>query len=231
MTESPAPVGHPRPRQRARPVLPYPGDDFEVFYRREMNAVSVFLMHLGASPYEAADAAHEAFTRLLPDTWRTLEHPRAWLRTTALRCYWRQNDRRITPCDPVPDRPGGTCPVAEVLVGESQQRVIDALRRLPPAERDVMAWAMDGFTHEEISRTLGKTPAAVRQNYRRARTRLVALLGLDTPGLDTPGPDGRREATAPPEAADDTHTTHSPHGTGRPHGADDQCDEEEHRHE
>ncbi|MFD0375689.1 sigma factor-like helix-turn-helix DNA-binding protein [Streptomyces sp. NPDC127112] len=37
---------------------------------------------------------------------------------------------------------------------------------------------MDGFNHEETAQLLGKRPAAVRQAYKRARTRLISALGL-----------------------------------------------------
>jgi RNA polymerase sigma-70 factor (ECF subfamily) len=154
-------------------------DDFESFYLREMRAVSVFLMHQGATPYEAADAAHEAIAKLLPDQWRTLEHPRAWLRVTAQRCYWRQDDCRTSPADPVPDRPGGTCPVAEVVLTDTQQQIVDALHQLSPGRRTVMAWYLDDFDYSEIAEMLRMTPAAVRQNICRARKDLLSILGLD----------------------------------------------------
>ncbi|MFI1719053.1 RNA polymerase sigma-70 factor (ECF subfamily) [Streptomyces sp. PanSC19] len=183
MTEVPAPGtaawflpapdrrGHDRTRSRDQ-------DGFEALYTGEMRAVTVFLMNLGASVYEAADAAHEAFLTLLPDKWRELEHPRAWLRTVAYRTYLRQATRLTHPLDSVPDRPGGTCPVDLVLLTEEQTTVLRALGRLSPAEREAMAWKLDGFTHEETARVLGKSPEAVRQAYVRARKRLITLLGL-----------------------------------------------------
>ncbi|MEU9979558.1 sigma-70 family RNA polymerase sigma factor [Streptomyces sp. NPDC051014] len=164
----------------ARPAVQAPllRDDFNAFYTQEMAAVTVFLMHQGATAYEAADAAHEAMARLLPDLWRTLDHPRTWLRVSAQRCYWRQSSSRTAPTDPVPDRPGGTCPLDTVVVSEFQQTVLNALRQLPPTMRTVMAWDVDGFTYTEIAEALAMTPAAVRQNISRARKRLITLLSL-----------------------------------------------------
>ncbi|MEU3400712.1 RNA polymerase sigma factor [Streptomyces filamentosus] len=153
-------------------------DGFDAFYKSEMRRVSLFLMHTGASVYEAADAAHEAFLTLLPDKWRSLEHPGAWLRTVAYRNYLRQATVRTQPTDPVPDRAGGTCPVDLVLLTEEQTRVLKALAQLSPAEREAMAWNLDGFSHEETARALGKKPDAVRQAYVRARKRLISFLGL-----------------------------------------------------
>ncbi|MEV0936434.1 RNA polymerase sigma factor [Streptomyces phaeochromogenes] len=165
--------------EEAQPTpTPVCRDDFNAFYTQEMSAVTVFLMHQGATAYEAADAAHEAMTKLLPDLWRTLGHPRAWLRVVAQRCYWRQSSSRITPTDPVPDRAGGTCPLTTVVISEFQQTVLNSLRQLPPTMRTVMAWDIDGFTYTEIAEALAMTPAAVRQNISRARKRLIALLDL-----------------------------------------------------
>ncbi|MFE2476126.1 sigma factor-like helix-turn-helix DNA-binding protein [Streptomyces sp. NPDC059389] len=158
---------------------------FNAFYRTETRKLTVFLVNLGATPYEAADAVHEAFLTLLPDKWRTLEHPGAWLRTVAYRKYLRQATDRTQPTDLVPDRPGGTCPVDLVLLTEQQKKVLAALGHLPPAERQAVVWKLDGFAHEETAQALGKDPAAVRQAYARGRKRLISILGLKkeaTPG-------------------------------------------------
>ncbi|MER7179114.1 sigma-70 family RNA polymerase sigma factor [Streptomyces hyaluromycini] len=180
MTIDQPPSPLPTTTEQTLPTLqaPFRRVDFNTFYTQEMSAVTVFLMHQGATAYEAADAAHEAMTKLLPDLWSTLDHPRAWLRITAQRCYWRQTSTRAAPTDPVPDRAGGTCPLATVIVSEFQQTVLDALRQLPPTMRTVMAWDIDGFTYTEIAEALAMTPAAVRQNISRARKRLLTLLGL-----------------------------------------------------
>ncbi|MEV6395886.1 sigma-70 family RNA polymerase sigma factor [Streptomyces sp. NPDC051907] len=53
-----------------------------------------------------------------------------------------------------------------------------ALGMLPPRQRQVMAWHLDGFSHSEISDELGTTVEAVRQNYARARASLKRSLGL-----------------------------------------------------
>ncbi|WP_405435120.1 sigma-70 family RNA polymerase sigma factor [Streptomyces avidinii] len=179
MTELPAPT-HIKTVPPALLNTPPTQQDngFEAFYTVEMTRVSAFLMHLGASPYEAADATHEAFLTLLPDKWRSLEHPAAYLRKVAYRNYLRQTSSRAFPTDPVPDREGGTCPVELVILTDEQQRMVDLLAALSPAEREAMAWNLDGFSHEETAEILGKNPAAVRQAYSRARARLIHVLGL-----------------------------------------------------
>jgi RNA polymerase sigma-70 factor (ECF subfamily) len=176
--QPPSPLHTTTEQAQPAPSAPFQRNDFNAFYTQEMSAVTVFLMHQGATAYEAADAAHEAIAKLLPDLWRTLEHPRTWLRVTAQRCYWRQSTTRAAPTDPLPDRPGGTCPLTTVVISEFQQTVLDALHQLPPTMRTVMAWDIDGFTYTEIAEALTMSPAAVRQNVSRARKRLIALLGL-----------------------------------------------------
>ncbi|WP_455409945.1 RNA polymerase sigma factor [Streptomyces hiroshimensis] len=51
---------------------------------------------------------------------------------------------------------------------------------LPPTQRQVMAWAQDGFTYHEIGAALGMEAAAVRKNHSRARARLKQLLQQET---------------------------------------------------
>ncbi|MFE7838636.1 hypothetical protein ACFU53_22020 [Streptomyces sp. NPDC057474] len=115
-TEQPLSLVHATAEEPPTGPAPFRRDDFNAFYTQEMSAVTVFLMHQGATAYEAADAAHEAMAKLLPDLWRVLDHPRTWLRVTAQRCYWRQSNTRTAPTDPVPARRGGTCPLTTVVI-------------------------------------------------------------------------------------------------------------------
>ncbi|WP_329266703.1 RNA polymerase sigma factor [Streptomyces sp. NBC_01451] len=183
MSELPAPAGHTGPRpQQVRSFVPSPAvhrEDFDTFYVAEKKLLTKFLMYQGASEFEADDAAHQALLAVLPDLWTRLEYPGAYLRTAALRFYWRQNDRREQSTGEVPDMPGGICPVAKLALSEESRTVIDAIRQLPPAQRDVLAWSLDGFTAEEIAAALRRTPAAVRQNLHRARRQLKINLGLE----------------------------------------------------
>ncbi|MGP3691318.1 RNA polymerase sigma factor [Streptomyces sp. IBSNAI002] len=153
-------------------------DDFEALYIVEMRALTVHLMYRGATPYEAADAAHEAFIELLPDRWRTVAHPRAYLRRVAWTKYLRQSGHRESPSDVVPDRPGGTCPVLEVILSESQERILAAVQQLPQAQREVIAWQLDGFDYAEIAAFTGKKEPALRTNAKRGRQRLKELLDV-----------------------------------------------------
>ncbi|MCX5380354.1 RNA polymerase sigma factor [Streptomyces sp. NBC_00091] len=186
VTESPTTAFEAGPQQR-RPTVRMLRDDFDTLYIKEMRAVTVHLMYRGATAYEAADAVHEAFIELLPDRWRTIAHPRAYLRTVAWTKYLRQAHHRESPEDPVPDRPGGTCPVREVILTETQQRILAAVQQLPPAQREVIAWQLDEFEYAEIARFTGKKETALRTNAKRGRERLKVLLDLARTGRSEGG--------------------------------------------
>lgn len=58
------------------------------------------------------------------------------------------------------------------LLPEEGRTVIGLLRRLPPAQRLVMAWYFDGYGPAEIAAILDKRPETVRSALRHARLRL-----------------------------------------------------------
>ncbi|QCX74204.1 RNA polymerase sigma factor [Streptomyces sp. YIM 121038] len=151
--------------------------EFALFYYRHATGLTRFVMRLGATPHEAADAVHTAFTEAFP-RWAAITAPHAWLRTVSARSYLRQTARRERPTALLPDQPGDSSPFEAVTLKEEEQRVYTALAALPPRQRHVMAWHLDGFTHGEIAEALEITPAAVRQNYARARAALKQSLGL-----------------------------------------------------
>ncbi|BBJ37379.1 hypothetical protein SSPO_000970 [Streptomyces antimycoticus] len=79
-----APTVLPFPRQR-----PFPQDStaraaFADYYRQDFLSLTRFVMRLGATAYEAADAAQSAFV-LAYEQWESLRNPRAWVRTVAKR--------------------------------------------------------------------------------------------------------------------------------------------------
>lgn len=60
-------------------------------------------------------------------------------------------------------------------------RFLEALRRLRPADRQVIVWRIElGYTAEEIATKLGKSKAAAGMTVTRAMTRLAKELNLDT---------------------------------------------------
>ena len=127
-----------------------------------------FLMSLGASGHEAADVAQTAFTEAFP-VWPTIRCPRAWLRQVASRIYYRQLNRAETPVESLPDGQGPLSAAVATELRDEARTVLAALASLPPRQREVMAWHIDGFGSAEIAATLHIDPAAVRQNLIKAR--------------------------------------------------------------
>jgi RNA polymerase sigma factor (sigma-70 family) len=64
-----------------------------------------------------------------------------------------------------------------VELGEEGRRVMAALNTLPPKQREVMAWIIDGFGAAEIARELGVSPESIRQNHAKARKNLSPFYG------------------------------------------------------
>lgn len=66
---------------------------------------------------------------------------------------------------------------AAVVGKESYHRVLNAMRRLKPLEREVLALAVDGeFTYEDIARITRISVGNVKVKVHRARQRLRSML-------------------------------------------------------
>jgi RNA polymerase sigma factor (sigma-70 family) len=151
--------------------------DFADCYARDMAGLIWFVMSLGATAEVAADVAQSAFADAFP-VWPTIRHPRAWLRRVAERGYYRRGSRE-TPVESPPERPGPLPTASAAELRDEARTVLAALAALPPKQRQVMAWCVDGYSPAEIARELGADPAAVRQNLAKARKNLKQLLGID----------------------------------------------------
>jgi RNA polymerase sigma factor (sigma-70 family) len=150
--------------------------DWEACYRAEMPRLIRYLMKcFGESDMrDAADAAQSAFAELFTK-WSTVRSPRAWLRTVAFRQMLRQPAEYPLDahCEP------SVLPAYSALeLREQEQQVLGALRRLPLAQRQVLALVYDQFSCQEIAEIIGKNEVAVRKNIERARTAMREILGV-----------------------------------------------------
>jgi len=121
------------------------GADFAEVYRAEIAGLVRHVMFHGATAEEAWDAAQSAFCQAYPG-WVEIRAPRAWLRTVAVRAFWRSAVRE-TPTDAPADQadPGSAPGVSPVELGEQERLVLRALAGLPVKQRQVMAWTIDGY--------------------------------------------------------------------------------------
>lgn len=150
---------------------------FELSYRR----LVVQLYGVVGNLTEAEDLVQEAFVRAsaVGGRFRRVENPEAWLRRTAINLHrnrWRKlrNFRRVQPRleEPPPDLPGL----------EEHVTVIEALRRLPEAQREVLALHyLADQPVAEIAGLLHVPEGTVKSRLMRGREALVALLSEETP--------------------------------------------------
>ena len=145
------------------------GEEFDEFFRATYPRLIAFLVRLGASRDEADDAASQAFMTVY-QRWSDIEARDAYLFAVGRQTWYRQMTRTrreidVAPAqlwslaDPAPDR-------------SDTQHVLGLLRRLPPGQRRVMAWSLDGYTPDEIAKILKLSVATVRSNLRHARNAL-----------------------------------------------------------
>lgn len=151
--------------------------NFSSCYKRELPSLIWFVMSLGADAHRAADVAQSAFAEAL-GSWDRIQHPTGWLRRVAGRIYYRSMVPQETPVEIVPDQQSSLSAASEVELHDEARRVLAALADLPPKQRQVMAWSIDGFSPGEIARELDVDPAAVRQNLAKARKSLKQALGI-----------------------------------------------------
>lgn len=150
---------------------------FDLSYRR----LVVQLYAVVGDAVEAEDLVQEAFVKASASGARFLrvENPEAWLRRTAINLHrnrWRKvrNFSRIRSQLETPrDLPG----LDEHLV------VVDGLRRLPEAQREVLALHyLADLPVLEIATALGVPEGTVKSRLMRGREALAALLADEEHG-------------------------------------------------
>ena len=163
--------------------------DVATFFAEHHRALFRYLVRFCGDADLAADAAQEAFVRLIE---RPPRGPvaRAWLYTVATNVVvdaGRSRARQGRLLSAVPDRAllGTPSPDAQAQL-ESDERV-RAVRRalgtLPERDRTVLLMREEGFSHREIADAVGTTTGSVGTMIARALDRLAAALPLDAPEL------------------------------------------------
>jgi len=150
-------------------------DGYDSFFQQRFSRTVVLLVTMGASWADAEDATQEAMI-LAWQHWKSVSDPTSWVRTVAVRAFWRQiRTRQQT----VPLDEGAYESAADIdlsIFAEEQQRVLRLLRALPPEQRTVAALYYDGLSCEEIADLIGKPSGTVRSNLRHARENLKGMM-------------------------------------------------------
>lgn len=175
MTDEPAET---RIEELAAPADPHADKaardaEFTLFYTGELARLVSFLVVQGARPAVAAEVAQDAMTEAYR-RWELIDTPRAWVRVVAARTWWRRagTDRAEVLREELPER-GAWLSREDSDDIESRHDLLAALRALPRAQREVMAWSFEEYRPTEIAAVLGKSPATVRSLLRDARAALA----------------------------------------------------------
>lgn len=108
--------------------------------------------------------------------WESIDKPEAWVRTVAVRAYWRLISTLPQTVSLDESAPESIADSGLSIFTEEQQQVLRLLRALPPMQCSVAALAYDGSTFAEIAMLLGISEATVRSHLRYARKNLKGMM-------------------------------------------------------
>lgn len=153
--------------------------ELEVLFAEQQAALLRYLTRLTDDPELAADAAQDAYLRLLESPPRDTNNVRAWLFTVAtniVRDSWKKvkTARRIKEAPQlVPN--GGEDPDPLTIVERTERAEIARrlLAKLSDRERTVVLMWLEGFKHREIAETVGTTTKTVSPTIARALNKLA----------------------------------------------------------
>jgi RNA polymerase sigma-70 factor (ECF subfamily) len=142
---------------------------FENFYIDDFTRLIRFVMTLGASVHDAEDVAQEAMKAAFIG-WTTVTTPHAFVRRAAQRIFYRrckQDRRRME---------SATASHTEAIAHDDAdvdvRHLLRLVRSLPPRQREVMAWTIDGYGIAEVAAATGAPASTVRSHLRHARITL-----------------------------------------------------------
>lgn len=151
----------------------------EDFYPPAYQRLVGTLVVMGVPRHAAADAAQEAFVRLIPrwEKIRDYQQPESWLRTVAWRIWLndRRRARHLSDVEP-PDRPA-----PDQADGRAERHdLMASLAALPEGHREVVAlhYLLD-LPVARIADELGVAEGTVKSRLSRARALLAQALTLE----------------------------------------------------
>jgi RNA polymerase sigma-70 factor (ECF subfamily) len=160
--------------------------EFDDFYAASFQRITGQLYAMIGNRDEAQECVQEAFVRAWAHRRKLdrVEHPEAWVRTTAYRLAvsrWRRTMRSRRPADRAVTKASHAPEPSE-----SHVALVAALKKLPEAQRQalVLHHIADLSVHE-VARELGVPQGTIKARLSRGRAALAALLTDDTtPGLE-----------------------------------------------
>ncbi|MFI5500964.1 sigma-70 family RNA polymerase sigma factor [Nocardia asteroides] len=150
-------------------------EEFSAFYRANIaNLVGILIMQ-GARGADAADVAQETMIKLWK-SWYTVDSPKAWARRVAS----RELIRRLVDADEELIDPAErsalirtTSDLDDWVQNNEYQR---GLAALPPRQRQILVWTMEGYRSTEIADQFKIKASTVRSLRRKARRAMALYL-------------------------------------------------------
>ncbi|MBX6363165.1 MAG: sigma-70 family RNA polymerase sigma factor [Gemmatimonadetes bacterium] len=150
--------------------------DFDALFHRLYPSLFRYLNRLTGDIDVAEDIAQEAFVRLLAQDLPDAE-ARPWLfavATNLVRDRARKQERRQRLLKAEPVLPTASPRPDEAVERREQiERVRAALGRLAPRDQQLLLMREEGFTYEEMARTVGVAPSSVGTLIARALRRFA----------------------------------------------------------
>lgn len=152
-------------------------DGYDAFFEEQYpQVVTMLIAYRRFAPQTADEAAAEAMTRLYLN-WSKVRHPKAWVRTVAVREAIRlASDQHA----PLPDTERADSGASDDLAAVELALMAGcAVKALPPRQREVMTYVLADLRPEEIADILGCTPEAARSNLAHARRTLKRTMRVE----------------------------------------------------
>ena len=166
--------------------------EFDDFYSASFRRVTNQLHAMIGDRDEAQECVQEAFVRAWAHRRRLdrVEHPEAWVRTTAYRIAvsrWRRTTRGRRPAD----RAVSPAPAAKPA-DETHVALVAALKQLPAAQRQALVLHhLADRSVREVAAEVGAPEGTVKARLSRGRAALALLLS-DSDQPQGPFPEGVR---------------------------------------
>ncbi len=151
--------------------------NLDTLYEQHHQSLVRYLSRYTGDPEEAADAAHEAFLRLVEQPPEHRENLRAWLfvvATNVVRDNWRKRHRALlldeTSVDPTASEADD--PEGQLEREERVQLARRLLAKVSARDRMVLLMREEGFSHQEIAEAVGTTTRSVGTMIARALKKL-----------------------------------------------------------
>ena len=156
--------------------------DLNALYIEHNEALTRYLMRLTGDRDSAADAAQEAYSRLLSQPPARDDNLRAWLYTVAtnvVRDGWKKQQtalRLVQNPGEAPTAASAPDPFDLVERKERQEVVRKVLDRLSIKDRTVLLMREEGFSHREIAAAVDTTTKSVGTMIARALRKFATEL-------------------------------------------------------